>query len=729
MLIIKRIRSLLIVLLVFAACREDTSRSIVIADFNSDSYDDWVTQGSAFIKGPSGRPDTHRMIGMLGSGMAASINPENEYCTGTLSSPPFKIERNSIHFLIGAHEIHFMPAALNNPDDLAIQLLIDDKVVRSTVPDEFHAMFWRSWDVSEFKDKMAQIRLVDNDERMWAHIDIDHIIQNNIPAGGDIAERRMYVSASKLNVPVKTGGIRYYIEIFNEGKQIRAFDVELATNDIDYWVVTDLSEWLGKDLVLKTRQFDQKNQAILDKITFADDIMESNDLYREPLRSQFHFSSKRGWLNDPNGLVFYDGEYHLFYQHNPFNWDHSRNDYNKTWGHAVSSDLVHWQELPGAIHPDHLGPIYSGSAVVDHYNTTGFQTGTEKPIVCIYTSAGGRSPWSLDKKFTQSLAYSNDRGRSFTIYDGNPVQENIEYINRDPKAIWYEPTKQWVIVLHFDERAMGFFTSKDLKTWELQSECESKIMQDCPEFFQLAVDGDQKNKKWVLYGGNGAYMFGEFDGQIFKPETKETQFNYGNCFYASQTFSNIPESVGRRIQMAWGVIPTEGMPFNMMMLFPVELTLHGTGDGLRMFAYPVKEIKKLHKKEYSWNNTNLIPGVKILSGINSELLDIDADFAVGKAKSFGFDINGIRIAYNTREQNLVCGENEAHLSPVKGAIRLRVLVDRNSIEIFANDGRIYMPVRALKQNADKKLAVFTNGGNTKINLLKVYELKSIWDGL
>ena len=164
--------------------------------------------------------------------------------------------------------------------------------------------------------------------------------------------------------------------------------------------------------------------------------VKSADLYREALRPQFHFSSKRGWINDTNGPVYYDGEYHLYYQHNPFGWDHSRNDCNKTWGHAVSTDLVHWTELPGVVHPDHLGPIYSGSAVVDEHNTTDFQTGKEKPIVAVYTSAGGRSPWSEGESFSQSIAYSNDRGRTFTAYKGNPVQPNIEYINRDPRAIW-----------------------------------------------------------------------------------------------------------------------------------------------------------------------------------------------------------------------------------------------------------------------------------------------------
>ena len=725
----KSILIFMILILLVWGCSKKTSDTIVIEDFDGGSYGEWTVEGTAFASGPAGGEDSHRMVGLLGKGFSASVNYGNEPAIGTLTSPLFLIERNSIHFLISSHELHFLPGpgGMENPDDLVIQLLVDDKVVRSQVPDEFHAMFWRAWDVSEFKGKKAQIRIVDNDKRQWAHIDIDHIVQNDIPVEGFIVEKRLTVDRSLLNMPVKKGAVRNYIELFVGGKQIRGIDVELATDKIDYWVVADLTPWMGKELTIRTRKYDDYNPSILDRLTLSDDILESSDLYQEPLRSQFHFSSKRGWLNDPNGLVYYDGEFHLFYQHNPYNWDHSRNDYNKTWGHAVSTDLVHWNEMPGAIHPDHLGPIYSGSAVVDEKNTTGFQTGEEKPIVCVYTSAGGRSPWSKDKIFTQSLAYSNDRGRTFTIYEGNPVQKNIEYINRDPKAIWHEPTNQWVIILHFDERAMGFFTSKDLKTWEFQGEIESKIMSDCPELFQLALDGNEKNKKWIMHGGSGHYMIGDFDGKMFKPKTSEIRYHYGNGFYASQTFNNVPEEDGRRIQMAWGLTPTYGMPFNMILLFPVELTLRSTKEGPRMFAYPVKEIEKIHGKESAWTDIDLKTGENILSDVKGELFDIDAEFSLGDGEEFGFTINGYSVSYHKDKNLLVCGENKAKLKPVDGKIQLRILVDRVSIEIFANNGRVYMPMRALPTSAAKGLQVFTKGGTTRINSLKVHKVKSIWN--
>ena len=213
-----------------------------------------------------------------------------------------------------------------------------------------------------------------------------------------------------------------------DGKIVREFKVSLAIGDPDFWVFLDVSEFKGKKATL---QIKKENEAF-DKIYQADSYPGEENIYKERLRPQFHFSTRRGWNNDPNGLVYHDGEYHLFYQHNPFGWIYGP-DANKAWGHAISKDLIHWKELPDAIHPDNLGGIYSGSAVVDKLNTTGFQSGDDKPIVCIYTSAGGKTPWSKDKPFTQSIAYSNDKGRTFTKYKGNPVQFLLE---QDFPYIW-----------------------------------------------------------------------------------------------------------------------------------------------------------------------------------------------------------------------------------------------------------------------------------------------------
>jgi len=345
---------------------------------------------------------------------------------------------------------------------------------------------------------------------------------------------------------------------------------------------------------------------------------------------------------------------------------------------------------------------------------------------------------------TQGIAYSNDRGRTFTPYEGNPVQPNIEYLNRDPKAIWHEPTKQWVIVLHFHGRAMGFFTSKDLKSWEFQSELESRVLYDCPELFELPVDGEEQNKKWILYGGNGAYFLGDFDGKKYTPETEETRYSYGNCFYASQTFSDIPEEDGRRIQIAWGQVDLPDMPFNQMMTFPVTLTLRSTDEGLRMFAYPVEEIEKIHGEGHEWEDEKLEPGDNPLEDVKGNLFDIAAEIELGDAEEVGFEINGFPVSYNVEEKRLTAGDiaerrpggdeeeeeerdhSEATLAPVDGKIKLRILVDRPSVEIFANDGRIYMPMGAVRDLNNKSLKIYAKGGTAHIEELTVHEMEPIW---
>ena len=547
-----------------------------------------------------------------------------------------------------------------------------------------------------------------------------------------------------------------------DDKIVREFEVSLAIGDPDFWVFLDVSEFKDKKVTLQIK----KEHEGFDKIHQGNSYPGEENLYREYLRPQFHFSTRRGWNNDPNGLVYYDGEYHLFYQHNPFGWSYG-SDANKAWGHAISNDLIHWKELSDAIHPDNLGGIYSGSAVVDKLNTTGFQSGVEKPIVCIYTSAGGKTPWSKGKPFTQSIAYSNDRGRTFAKYNGNPVQEEIETMNRDPKVIWHDLTNQWVIGLYLENNVMGFFTSKDLKSWQLQNRYERDFLHECPELFQLSVDGNQKNMKWILYAANGRYDIGQFDGKKFIPESKGIEFNYGNCFYASQTFNNIPEKDGRRIQIAWGLNPLPGMPFNQQMLFPIELTLRTTEDGLRIFSQPINEIKKIYGKNWDLQETILEEGQQSIldENIFKGLYDISFQFEIGNAERFGLIINNIQITYEINEQKLYCQQRFAPLKPVKGTIKFRILVDRTTLEIFVNDGQVYMPVRTpikisdiskifskystefniselIEQYPHKinfvvpyttpinlgkgDILAFSEGGKTKLVKIEIHELNSIW---
>ena len=508
------------------------------------------------------------------------------------------------------------------------------------------------------------------------------------------------------------------IHLLVDEKVVREFEVSLTIEEPDYWIFLDVSEFKGKSITLK---IEEENEAF-NKIYQDDTFPGEENTYKEYLRPQIHFSTRRGWINDPNGLVYYDGEYHLFYQHNPYDWSPSTNEVNITWGHAVSKDLIHWKELRDAIHPDNLGVVYSGSAVIDKLNTTGFQSGDEKPIVCLYTSFGGGSPLSKDKPSTLSIAYSNDRGRTITKYSENPVQEEIEPNNRDPKAFWHEPIKQWVIVLYLEKEVMGFFTSKDLKSWKLESRYRRDNLHECPELFQLSIDGNDQNKKWILYAANGRYDIGQFDGEKFHPETKGIWFNYGNCFYAPQTFNNIPKEDGRRIQIAWGVIPMPGMPFNQQMLFPVELTLRTTEEGPRIFAQPIDEIKEIYGKNWIYQEKVVEEGQQSFMGENYKkgLYDISAEFEVGNAERFGLIINNIQITYEIKEQKLYCQEHCASLKPMEGKIKFRILVDRTTLELFANNGQIYMPIRT---HIDiTKLSELYSKFGTDFNMTEISEL-------
>ncbi|MHC5163689.1 MAG: glycoside hydrolase family 32 protein [Planctomycetota bacterium] len=510
-----------------------------------------------------------------------------------------------------------------------------------------------------------------------------------------------------------------------DGEKVREFFIRLAPGEPAYWFFTETQEFRGKTATLRASRITDKELDSFFAIRVDKTYPGADEVYTEKLRPQLHFSSKRGWNNDANGMMYYKGEYHLFYQHNPF----SSLGGNMSWGHAVSKDLLHWEELGDAIHPDQYGTIFSGSGVVDWNNTTGFQTGDEAPLITIFTYSGDcdAGPWSAGQPFTQAIAYSNDRGRTWTKYEGNPVQGRVKGNNRDPKVIWWEETQEWVIVLWLDTGEMAFFRSPDLKRWELQSIFKSGSLNECAELFQLAVDGDEDNKKWIFYGGSGDYFIGDFDGSHYTPEGKEIRYSYGNCFYASQIFNNVPKEDGRRIQIGWGLNRAPGMPFNQMMTFPVSLTLHTTEDGLRMFANPVKEIEKLYVKEHEWSDKAIPADESVPApGVEGELFDIDAVLSVGEAEELGLIIRGQEIIYNVKEKKLVFGEQSAPLKTEDGSIRLRCIVDRTSIEIFANGGRIYMPCKFRPEDDEKTIAAFARGGAAEIKSLKLRELESIW---
>ncbi len=411
--------------------------------------------------------------------------------------------------------------------------------------------------------------------------------------------------------------------------------------------------------------------------------LESLDVYRlnsiwdggrdEFYRPQFHYSPKTGVMGDPHGLVYYDGEYHLFYQ-----WE-------GPWGHAVSTDMIHWQQLTEALTPDaHAGghSVYSGSCVVDYNNTAGFKTGENDVIIAIYTI-------NNDGMESQALAYSNDRGRTFTAYAGNPVMAT-EYDKRDPKVFWYESDSKWVMALH-NKFGVDFYSSPNLKDWTYMSRIEG--FNECPDIFELPVDGDPKNTKWILLdASNTGYRLGQFDGTAFIPETAGMPIDFGRNHYATQTFSNIPRSDGRTIQMAWmKSAHYPGMPFDQQQTFPSELSLRTYADGVRLCRAPIREIESIRGKHYKWSNEILVDGdEQLLSGINHDLIEIIAVFDLTDATSpeFGFHLRDAVIYYYVAASQLTAWHDniskKATLKPKNNRISMHILLDRASFEVYAN---------------------------------------------
>ncbi len=501
-----------------------------------------------------------------------------------------------------------------------------------------------------------------------------------------------------------------------------------ANNEQLEWDTWDVAGLMGKTARIQ----------IVDKATCGwghinvDQIVQSDSakavpckiekLYDEQLRPQFHFSPAKNWTNDPNGMVYYKGEYHLFFQHNP-----SGNTWgNMTWGHAVSPDMLHWTQLDHAIYPDKLGTIFSGSAVVDENNTAGFQTGDEKVIVCIYTSAGGTSPESKGQPFTQSIAYSNDRGRTWTKYDKNPVMKHVAAENRVPKVIWHAPSKIWVMVLYLVMNDYGLFTSPDLKQWTQTCKVTMANAAECPDFFELPVDGDAKNKKWVFWGANNSYLIGSFDGTAFSRETDPLPTHFGANRYAAQTFSDITAADGRRIQIAWmggGSYPR--MPFNQQMSIPAVLTLRTFPQGIRLCTLPVEEIKSLRAGHRAWKG-QLAPGQNPMADASVELADICINIEPREASEVGLKIRGVPIQYSVKEKKLSCRGTSATVELTNGRLSLRILVDRSSLEIFSADGRVNMAYCFLPPADDKSLTAFAQGGTAVVSDMDVWNLKSTW---
>jgi sucrose-6-phosphate hydrolase SacC (GH32 family) len=550
-----------------------------------------------------------------------------------------------------------------------------------------------------------------------------------------------------LLFPIDDGSALSRVRLIADGRVVREFTARLG-QPAQWWAHLDVSAWRGREVTLIVEPYPGAGADIdetarrtastdlLAAVRPSSEIWSPETLYRERLRPQLHFSSRRGWLNDPH-VVYSDGEYHLYYQHNPYacSWG------NGHWGHAVSTDLVHWRELPIALYPEEGCILQSGSIVVDEGNTSGFHTGDEKALVALYTTrgrmviAGTTGHVENDIPPTQHVAFSNDRGRTWTKYDENPVIPHIIGGNRDPSVFWYEPGQKWVMALYMDESDFSLFSSTDLVSWEKTSDVTIPGEAECPELYEFAIDGDPANTRWVLYGALGRYLIGDFDGDTFTPASGPYEIQHGNCWYASQIFRGIPAADGRCIVIAWGHGPElypdalyRDMPFNQAMALPIELTLRVTPDGPRLFVDPVAELTSLRAASHAGEPGVLRDGHAHPAGVMGELLDLETEVRVGTASEVRVEVRGVPVVYDVATGELSCAGKSAPLEMEEdGRIRLRILVDRTTIDIFANGGRLYMPIGLAIDPDERSVSVTAHGGDAHLDALEVFELTSSWE--
>lgn len=500
-------------------------------------------------------------------------------------------------------------------------------------------------------------------------------------------------------------------------------------------------------------------------------------LYHEIYRPQFHFTPARNWMNDPNGLIYHRGRYQLFFQYNPYGITFG----NVSWGHAVSKDLVHWTQLPVAIPADNTEYVFSGSVVYDRRNTSGLGTRQNPPLVAVYTSA--QKATGIQE---QALAYSTDGGTTWTKYAANPVLTINSKNFRDPKVFWYAAGHEWMMVVaRSDLRKVEFFSSHDLKHWTYLSSFgpagSVTGVWECPDLFPLPVNGNAHHTKWVLVvnvnpgaiaGGSGTeYFLGRFDGTRFIPDSPATYthvdemmfahapavagnqparwVDYGADHYASNTYNDAPN--GRRIEIAWmnnwsyGVsIPTS--PWRGADAFPREMSLQRIDGTVRLVQQPMPQLRSLRSgPPFRAANVKLTDRTRTLRA-RGKTLEIDALLRAGSATrlglnvrvgdghytQIGYDRPTHRVYVDRRSSGYVsfaptfAGVQTAPLHLHNHWLRLRVLVDASSVEVFANHGEVVLTDQIFPDATSTGVSLFAQGGSATLAHLKAWDLKSIW---
>ena len=483
--------------------------------------------------------------------------------------------------------------------------------------------------------------------------------------------------------------------------------------------------------------------------------------YTEQYRPQYHFTPAVNWMNDPNGLVWFDGEYHLFYQYNPFGtrWGHM------SWGHAVSPDMLRWEHLPVAIPETDSVMAFSGSAVVDWNNTSGFGTEENPPLVAIYTGH-----YRERRLQAQYIAWSADRGRTWTPYEGNPVLDAGMADFRDPKVFWYAPEEKWVMVVALSvDRKVHLYSSKDLKSWTFMSEFgpagNVTGIWECPDLFELPIENRPGETRWVLDvdngggtvagGSGGQYFVGHFDGTTFVAEHEDTRWvDYAKDFYAAISWSDVPSEDGRRLWVGWlnnwvyaGDIPTD--PWRSAQSVPRALSLRADALGdIWLAQRPVEELNTLRETHRRLDARAIAAGAHDLTGegIAGAAIELMVELDVGDAAEVGLKVRQgageeTVIGYDALRKQLFVnrygsGEKafhpafadrfEAPMEAPEGRLKLHVFVDWSSVEVFADDGAVVFSSQIFPSPDSDGVSIYAKGGAARLASLDMWTLGSVW---
>ena len=504
-----------------------------------------------------------------------------------------------------------------------------------------------------------------------------------------------------VNPLATTKKICFYKNVDGVRTLVMDIDCKLDVISPQFTMYDDVSRFMGDEL-------EYESDPMMDFELSQSDSMELEGLWSEPYRPLSHFTPKIGWHNDPNGLIKYNGTYHMFFQYNPCGTEWG----NMHWGHATSKDLIHWEEQDIALYPDDTGTMYSGSAIEDTKNVTGLGDGKTAPMLLFYTAAGDRNLLANGKKRTQCLAYSLDGGLTFEKYANNPVVPHIESHNRDPKVVWVDELDAFLLALYMADDRYGLFTSKNMLEWEMIQQVSIAAEWECPDIQSYELDG---KRYWVLMGASDRYVVGTFEDGQFVRKSEEKQLTFGDG-YAAQSFSGIDD--GRVIRISWDKLRMPCQRSPMQMGIPVEMALERTDSGYFLKAVPVREIESLYEDTVEYNNVQTDLKARLEDSAYDISLSCDFD------EDVSFCIFGHRFDVKKAENVIVRDKVKIPASLDGKKLDIRLIVDRCSVELYADGGRfcgVFLTVR------DLNLPYFSVSGKEQVTVdkLKITKLGAI----